>query len=166
MRYKFSLQNVPNLTNQVWNGRPYIFHTTSFPQNGTEWHDLGHFRRLVMVSTDNVFVFSDWGCRRRRDRGTFPRKATGFLADLRVFLSLAKAGGLAATRVDGHCQLRHVARNGDTARLETCATSACRQLACFQLCLAGWSATGYRSHCSRRGPVCWLARRGEWGLSA
>ena len=49
--------------------------------------------------------------------------------------------------------LRHVARNGDTARLETCATSACRQLACFQLCLAGWSATGYRSHCSRRGPA-------------
>ena len=52
-------------------------------ENGTEWHDLGYFRVLVMVSTDNVFVFSDSGCSQRRDRGRFPGKATGFLADLR-----------------------------------------------------------------------------------
>ena len=32
-----------------------------------------------MVSTDNVFVFSDWGCSQRRDRGRIPRNATSFL---------------------------------------------------------------------------------------
>ena len=45
-------------------------------QNG---NDLGHFRRLVMVSTDNVFVFSDLDCSLRRDRGRIPSKPTGFL---------------------------------------------------------------------------------------
>ena len=116
-------------------------------ENGTIWQDLGYFRRLVMVSTDNVFVFSASGCSRRRDRGRIPSKLTGFLADLKYCCRSARLAdwrqlGPAAMLVRP-CHIRHVARNGDTARLETCATS---------------TFAAYRSHCSRRGPVCWLGR--------
>ena len=118
----------------------------------------GHFDALSWVSTANVFFFSGSGCSRRRGRVRFPGKFTGFLADLRYFCRSPRAGGLAATRVDGHARstamlLRHVATNGDTARLETRATSL----------VAGRSATRYRLYCSRRGLVYWLAGRGGVG---
>ena len=142
LRYKFSLQNVRKC--QRMSGPRAIFDASSW------------------VSTDNVFVFSDSGCSQRRDRVRFPSKPTGFLADLRYscrsprLADWRQLGWTAMPAKICRQEWRH-GTSGDVRHI------ACRHLVCFHLCRAGRSPTRDRSHCSGRGPVCWLAGRGEWG---
>ena len=117
------------------------------------------------VSTDNVFVFSDSGCSRRRDRVRFPSKATGFLADLRYS---CRSPRLADWRQLGWTAMpakicRQEWRHGTSGDVRHIASRhlACFQLAGFHLAARAGSSTRDRSHCSGRGPVCWPAGRDE-----